>query len=177
MRRTGFSLLFVGLLFVMTVAVLNGCGYRLGADMPTVLQQNGTSPTGALPTLKIKDVDNPTMYPWLTYSVRNHLRDELAARHVAKWVDSGKADYEISVRVQSYTYRTWMRDDNDVTTLYSANMTLEGIIYRGDSNAVLWRSGNINYYQTYETTQDRTAAEDLVLNLIRQLVDKMRNNF
>ncbi len=173
-RHKGLSLLLAGL---FALAALGGCGYHFGADMPTVLQQNGTSAGGSLPTLKIKDVDNPTMYPWLTYSLRNRLRDELAARQVARWVDSGKADFEISLKVQSFTYRTWMRDDNDVTTLYAANMILEGIVYRGDTNALLWRSGNIAYYQTYETMQERIAGEDLVVNLVRQLVDRMRNNF
>ncbi len=157
--------------------VLAGCGYRLGTDMPSVLQQNGTAPGGALPTLKVKDVDNPTMDPSLVYAIRSRLRDEVGARQLARWVDSGKADYEIGIKVQSYTYRTWMRDKDDVSLLYSANMTLEGIVYRGDTNAVIWRSGNIVYSQTYESTQDKAATEDLVLNLIRQLVDRMRNNF
>ena len=154
---------------------LGGCGYRLGADMPSVFNQNGTGTS--LKTLKIKSVENPTMDPSLAYVVRSKLRDEVGARHLAAWVDSGRADYEISVIVQSYTYRSWIHDDEDISQLYSANMTLEGIVYQGNTNTVIWRSGTINYYQTYETVSQTSATDDLLRNLIRQLVDRMRQNF
>lgn len=153
---------------------LAGCGYGLGADSPSVL----TEPVpGTLPTLKVKSVENPTLYPWLSYVIRSELRDEVAARSLARWVDSGRADYEISLKVQSFTFRSWLTNREDQAVLYEASMIIEAIVYRGDTNAEIWRSGPIAYNQNYENVQERTAAGDLTRELVRRLLTSMRRAF
>ncbi len=174
--RRLFHAAFLAALALCAALLLAGCGYHLGADSPTVLNKNGTF-TGSLPTLKIKEVDNPTLYPWLNYMLRGSLRDEVGARQVAKWVDSGRADYEISVKVDHYTYRSWTYDRDDVPLLYDANITLNATVYRGNTNEVVWRSGMMGYTQRYEKVAEKVAAADIVQNLIRQLVDRMRQEF
>lgn len=161
-------------LVCLAALMLASCGYGFGNDAGSVLEAPAP---GVLPTLKIKSVDNPTLYPWLSHVVRSEVRDELAARGIARWVDSGKADYELSLKVDSFTFRSWMTDIDDVTMLYSASMLMEGIVYRGDSNEEVWRSGQVAYSQTYEQVQERTAAGDLVRELARLLVNRMRQSF
>lgn len=153
---------------------LAGCGYGFGTETASVLEP--TAP-GTVPTIKVKTVDNPTLFPWLSYVVRSELRDELAARGIATWVDSGRADYEITIKVDSFLFRSSFTDDDDKTTLYSASMGIEGTVYKGDSNEEVWRSGQINYSQSYETVQERVAASDLTRELVRRLITHMRRAF
>lgn len=150
---------------------LTGCGYHLAADSPSVVG-DGTR------TLKIKGVDYPTLQPWLPYSIRSVLRDEVGARHLAQWVDSGPADYEIQINVKSYTTREWMRDEVDtVTRLYSASMSLEAIIYDGSTNEEIWNSGQVSYSDRLQNPNEQLAAGELITQIVRQLADKMRDVF
>ena len=153
-----------------------GCGYHLGADSPTVLNKSGV-PSKSLPTLKIKEVEHSTLHPWLSYMLRAILRDEVSARHVARFVDSGRADYEISVKIDHFTYRSWTYDKRETTLLYDASIKLNATVYRGSTNEVIWRSGPVAYTVRYETVAEKNAAEELLQNLIRQLVDRMRQEF
>lgn len=162
------------LLICLAAMALASCGYGFGADSASVLEP--PSP-GILPTLKIKSVENPTLYPWLSHIMRTEVRDEIAARDIARWVDSGKADYEITIKVDQFTFRSWLTDSEDVTMLYSASMSLEAIVYRGDSNQEIWRSGRIAYTQSYERVQERTAAADLTRELARRLASAMQHAF
>ena len=152
---------------------LGGCGYGLGSDADTVLKP---IEPGVLPTVKIKSVENPTLYPWLSYVIRSEIRDELAARKIARWVDSGKADYELALKVTQFTFRTWITNAQDATMLYDANLTMEAILYQGSSNKQVWSSLS-SYNQTYDTVQERTAASDLVRELVRRTVLAMRQSF
>lgn len=154
--------------------LLAGCGYGFGGDGPSVLAAHEG---GGLPTLKFKSVENPTLYPWLTYVLRTEIRDEIADRKLAVWVDSGRADYEIAIKVTSFTFRSWITDTDSETMLYSAAMNIEATIYRGSSNEVVWRSAGINYSQSYETVQERVAASDLARELARRLASAMRQAF
>ena len=158
------SVLFLG-------ALLDGCaGYKLATDTPSVVGDGSK-------TLKIKGVDYPTLQPWLPFAIRSRLRDEVNARYLAKWVDSGSADYEIQINVIAYTTRTWMRSELDTTILYDSTMTIEGIVYEGSTNREVWRSGKISYMDRLEKVDDKAVAEDLTTQLVRILVDRMRNTF
>lgn len=150
---------------------LTACGYHLASDSPSVLGDGSK-------TLKIKGVDYPTLQPWLPYSIRSSLRDEVGARYLAQWVDSGPADYEIQINVKSYTTREWMRDEVDtVTRLYDASMTLEAIVYDGSTNKEIWRSGLVSYSDRLQNPNEQLAAGELITQIVRQLTDKMRDVF
>jgi|GEM_PF-384797 len=156
------------------ILALSGCGYGLGTDGPSILE---APEGGGLPTLKFKSVENPSLYSWLPHIIRTELRDEIAGRDLARWVDSGKADYELAIVVDSFTFRSWLTDADDATMLYSANMSFTGTIYEGGSNKAVWRSGVISYSQSYETVQERTAAADLTKELARRFASAMRQAF
>lgn len=158
------------LLSVLAVVLCASCGYRLAADSPSVLGDGAK-------TLKVKGVDYPTLEPWLPYIIRANLRDEINARHLAKWVDSGPADYEIQIKVHSYTSREWMRSEVDTTLLFETSISLEAIIYQGDTNKEVWRSGLLVYNDRLEDPGEKPAAGELLTQLVRMLADKMRNTF
>ena len=146
------------------------CGYRPGSETPSVIG-DGTK------TLKIKGVDYPTLEPWLPHAIRSRLRDEVNARYLAKWVDSGSADYEIQINVISYTSRQWIRTELDTTILRDSLLTIEAIVYEGNTNKEIWRSGKISYSERLEQASNKAVAGDIITQTVRMLMDKMRNTF
>lgn len=157
-------------LTIVLCIFLSACGYKLAADTPSVLG-DGTR------TLKIKEVDNPTLEPWLTHAIRSSLRNEINARYLAKWVDSGPADYEISVKVESYTSRSWMTDRIDEAILYDTNLSISAILYDGSTNKEVWRSGRISYSERLETPGEKSGANEILTQVMQRLADKLRNTF
>jgi hypothetical protein len=154
---------------LLCAATLTGCaGYRLATDAPSIFGEGEK-------TLKVKGVDYPTLQAWLPYRIRSALRDEVTARRLASWVDSGPADFEIQINVISYTSREWMRSVHDTTMLYTNTMVLEAIVYNGSTNREIWRSGRVSYSENLD--QSLTEAETTITQIVRQLVDKMRNTF
>jgi hypothetical protein len=105
------------------------------------------------------------------------LRDEVNARYLARWVDSGSADYEIQINVLSYTSRQWMRSKLDTTILSDTSLTVEAIIYDGSTNREIWRSGKITYSDRLDTPDSKIVAGDIITQAMRMLADRMRNTF
>lgn len=173
-NRHGLSrpALFVPLVMIILAALaLTGCaGYQLTTESSSVLGDGSK-------TLKVKGVDYPTLQPWLPFVIRSSLRDEVNARYLAKWVDSGSADYEIQINVLSFTSRRWMRSEIDTSLLYDTNMTIEAVLYEGSTNKEVWRSGKISYFERSEKVDERVQSGDTITQLIRMLTDKMRNTF
>ena len=150
--------------------LLAGCGYKLAADQPSIMG-DGTK------TLKVKGVDHPTLDPALPYQLRTALRNEINARDLAKWVDSGPADYEIQIKVLSYTTREWMRSEADKTLLYDSTLSLEATLYDGKTNQEVWRSGVISYAERMESPDDTALVGDIITQVTRRLADKLRTAF
>lgn len=171
-RRALCFLTVVPLLAALVgLATLSGCaGYNLTSE------ETGIFGDGSK-TLKVKSVDNPTMYPWLPYMLRSALRDEVAARSLAVWKDEGRADYEIKLRVHYFRLRGDVRDSDDRTQLYTASMAADATVYDGATNAVIWESKLVTYYDSYDTYNEREAAERVGIELVRRLVDRMRQRF
>jgi len=158
-------------LFAVLLAALSGCaGYRLTTE-DTGIFGDGTK------TIKIKGVDNPTMYPWLPYLLRSALRDEVGARSLGVWKDEGRADYEIKLRVRHFQIRGDVRDSDDTSQLYTASMAAEATVYDGTTNAVVWESKAVSYSNSYDTYNEQDAAEEVGTELVRRLVDRMRQHF
>jgi len=167
---------FAVCLLACILAALWGCGYQLGADAPSIFSSGSSTPQ-KLSTLKVKNIEHPTMYPWITYELRKSLRDEINARHLAAWVDSGQADYEITLKVSGLYHRSQVTTREDITQLFAADMVVEAFVYEGANNKLIWRSGHIGYNQSYEQIDERAVAVELTTNIIRQLVDRMRQTF
>ena len=158
------------LLVLSFVLGITGCGYRLASDMPTVMGDRTK-------TLKVKGIDHPTLYPWLTHALRSSLRDEINARNIAQWVDSGHADYEIQINVRSFTMREWMRNYDDVGVLFDTTLSLEAVLYKSDGNKEVWRSGLLMYSDRVEGAMGQLAAKPIITQVMRQLTDKLQSTF
>ena len=168
----------VACLLLCALATFWGCGYQLGADAPSIFRSgNGTGTSTKLPTLKVKSIEHPTTHPWMTYDLRKRLRDEIGARHLAAWVDSGRADFEITLKVSGFYYRSHVTTRDDISQLYAADLVLEAFVYDGTTNRLVWRSGQVGYSKPYEVIEEKVVAEELATHVIRQLVDRMRQAF
>ena len=156
--------------FLLCLACVSCGGYSLTSMQPSVLGDGDK-------TLKVKAIDNPTMYAWLPYALRSALRDEVNARNLARWQDSGATDLEIRLTVHSFQIRGDARSARDVTLLYTATMRLSAMLYDGPTNTVKWQSGILSYSETYEAANAQEAARELSRELIRRLTDRMRQKF
>lgn len=160
---------FAGLLLVFAV-LSGGCGYHLASSSPSILGDGSK-------TLKVKGVDSPTLHAWLPNAIRSRLRDEIGARYLAKWVDSGTADYNIQINVADFSTREWIRTEQDTSQMYTTSLTIEAIIYDGSNNKEVWRSGHIGYSEYSEMADEKQASSDIITQVVRRLADKMRNTF
>ena len=100
------------LLSILAAALLavSGCGYTWRGE------ENSSTTHSVLgdgsKTLRIRSVEQTTLYAWIPYIVRSQLRDEIAARGLAKWVDAAPSDFTIGVKILGCR----MRSDNDLSS-------------------------------------------------------------
>lgn len=144
-----------------------GCGYKLASDEPSVLG-NGEK------TVKIKRVENPTLYPWLSPLIRTIVHDEVNYRKLGRWVDSGEADYELDVEVTSFRVSDHGYSREGTSVIYSASMTMIISVYDGSTNKLNWSSGAISLSRVYDTDNAQTATHELSQELVRRGMDRMR---
>lgn len=158
---------FLLLLALACLLIASGCGYKLASEEPSVLG-NGEK------TLKVKRVENPTLYPWLSYQMRTVLHDEVNYRQLAKWVDSGEADYEIEIVVKRFNLQDHGYTSSGNSVMYSASMTMYMALYDGSTNKQVWSSGDIRYSRVYDTDNAQAATDELSRELIFRCLDRMR---
>lgn len=147
------------------------CGYQWqGFDNPTVDSVLGDGSS----TLKIDSVEQVSMYPWVPYYLRSVIRDEVNLRKLARWVDSGYADYTMSVRMPSFLIRSYVSDAEDVTLLNAATVQLEIVIAKGTTGEVVWRSGVISYSENYENMQESVAIREVLIQAVNRGLERMQ---
>lgn len=157
------------LLCLAALPALYACGYIPASDMPTVLGGNEA-------TLKLTGVEQPTLYPWVVHTVRSALRDEINARNLAVWVDNERADYNMHVKVHSFTMRGAVSSSTDETLLYTGSVSLTVTIYRSDDNTEIWRN-TVSYSNRFENETEEDAGRSLFSQAVRRLTNSMRNTF
>ncbi len=167
--------LAAGLLSGLLVCLmLAGCGY-VWRGQEGSLSENSVLGNGGK-TLRIKSVDQSTLYPWLTYQIRSLVRDDINARSLAKWVDDGPADYTLTVRVSSFQVRSYGQYAS-ASQLYTATINMEFIVYDGKTNTEVWRSGNIYYSENYENSDEESAIRSILELAIRRCMDALQQRF
>ena len=147
-----------------------GCGYKLASDEPSVLGSGEK-------TVKIKRVENPTLYPWLSPQIRTIVHDEVNYRKLGRWVDSGEADYELDVEVTRFRVSDHGYSREGTSVMYSASMTMIISVYDGSTNKLVWNSGRIDLSRVYDTDGAQAAAQELSRELVRRGMDRMRFAF
>ena len=167
---------------LLVVLVAAGCGYQLTSREPSVLTRLSNSTAAPedgqeIPTIKIKGISNPTLYISLEHQLRGAFRDAIANRNIARWQDSGLADYELQINIIKYTMDGWGYSQSGDSVMYRASAVMEAIIYSGETNSEVWRSGQIGLSRTYDTDSEADAAYALSLELVERVVDRMRSVF
>jgi hypothetical protein len=170
MRRTFF--LFPALCCL--ALLLSACGYTLRG------QEDSTATRSVLgdgsQTLKFLSVEQSTVQTNLTHVIRSQLRDEINARHLAVWQDSGATDLGLVVRVDNF--RIWAYGQSrSQNLLYNVSIRIEFLVYDGRTNTVAWRSGLIGYGEQYTNVDEETAIREILSSAIRRGVDRMQRKF
>lgn len=159
---------------LLACLMLAGCGY-VWRGQEGSLSENSVLGTGDK-TLRIKSVDQSTLYPWLTYQIRSLVRDDINARNLAKWVDDGPADYTLTVRVPSFQIRSYGQY-RSASELYTATINMEFVVYDGKTNTEVWRSGSIYYSENYENANEETAIRSILELAVRRCMDALQQRF
>lgn len=159
---------------LLACPMLAGCGY-VWRGQEGSLSESSVLGAGNK-TLKIKSVDQSTLYPWLTYQIRSLVRDDINARNLAKWVDDGPADYTLTVRVPSFQIRSYGQY-RSATELYTATINMEFIVYDGKTNTEVWRSGSIYYSENYENSNEESAIRSILELAVRRCMDALQQRF
>ncbi len=172
--KTLGSRLTMLLLGVMLLVTLGGCGY-VWRGQEGSLSENSVLGTGNK-TLKIKEIDQTTLYPWLTYKIRSLIRDDINARNLAIWVDEGQADFTLTVRVPSFQVRSYGEYQSQ-SQLFTATIIMELIVYDGRTNTEVWRSGPISYSDNFENSNEESAIQEVLFMAIRRCMDRLQQRF
>lgn len=163
-----------GLALLLCTALLGGCSYtwkgQQSAHSSNSVLGDGTK------TVRIRDVEHSTLYAWMPYSVRSLLRDEINARRLASWQDSGQADYELSVRIPTFTVQAYGQS-RETNQLFTVTMSLELQVFDGHTNEQVWRSGLISYAERYQSVNEERAIDEAIRNIMLRAVDSMQNTF
>ena len=159
---------------LLACLMLTGCGY-VWRGQEGALSENSVLGNGSK-TLRIKSVEQTSLYPWLTYQVRSLVRDDINARNLAKWVDSGQADYTLTVRIPSFKVRSY-GEYRSASQLYTATIAIEFIVYDGKTNTEVWRSGNIYYSENYENANEESAIKSILEMAVRRCMDALQQRF
>lgn len=159
---------------LMACLLLAGCGYTWRGERGS-LSENSVLGAGNK-TLRIKDIDQTTLYPWLPYMIRSQVRDDINARGLAIWKDNGATDYTLTVRVPSFQIRSY-GEYKDRTLLFTATIQMEFIVFDGRTNTEVWRSGLISYSEQYENANEEQAIKETISLAIRRCMDSLQQRF
>ncbi|MEG2140549.1 MAG: hypothetical protein RRY20_07160, partial [Bilophila sp.] len=80
------------------------------------------------------------------------------------------------VRVPSFQIRSYGQYRNQ-NLLFTATITIEFIVYDGETNTEIWRSGIITYDENYENANEETAIKEVVHMALRRCMDSLQQRF
>ena len=108
--------------------------------------------------------------------IRSQIRDDINARGLAVWKDSGETDFTLTVRVPSFQIRSYGEYKNQ-TLLFTATIRMEFIVFDGKTNTEVWRSGLNSYSEQYENANEEQAIRETVRMAIRRCMDNLQQRF
>jgi hypothetical protein len=159
---------------VLACLFLLSCGYRwqgFGEPDARSVLGNGNS------TLLMGKIEDESLYPDLPYYLRSLVRDEINLRRLARWVDSGDADYTMDIRIPSFRIDAYISDSDSISLLNAAAVELEVIVRHGTGSSVAWRSGNIVYSEHYEAPSEAGVIREVLAQALYRALDRMQMEF
>lgn len=148
---------------------LTGCGYSLTNNQPSLF---GTGSS----TMRIREVKNSTIYPWINQVVRSSMYDEITDRNIAKITASESADYSIVIDIEKFTINSRILGTKEETLEYTVYLTFSAVVY-DSNNEQVWTSNSTSLSRSYPTSDARLAGTQIANLLVEKMVDKMRNTF
>ena len=158
---------------VFVLFSLSACGYTLlGTRADT---RNSVLGTGDK-TIAITKIEQSSLFPWLSYSLRTELHTEMNMRRLAKWVDVEKADYTMEAVLTSFEKRAYISGDDDETLLNLVAAQLTVTVYDKEHKTV-WTSGPVTYSENYENIREEEAIHEIIRELVYIVYDRMQSTF
>ncbi|MEZ6853382.1 LPS assembly lipoprotein LptE [Halodesulfovibrio aestuarii] len=148
---------------------LTGCGYSLTNNQPSILG-NGSS------TMRIREVKNATIYPWINQIVRSSMYDEITNRNIAIMTGSESADYSMVIDIEKFTISSRVLGTKDETLEYTVYLVFNATVY-DNKNEQVWSSGSTGRSRSYPVSDARLAGTQIANLLVQKMVDNMRNRF
>lgn len=154
--------------------LLTGCGYTWQGQekyfSKRTILGDGTK------TLCMNNVEQSTLYPWLPYMIRTQVRNDINARKLAIWVDSGPSDFTLTVRINSFQIRS-AGEYKQHNLLFTATVNMELIIFDGKTNTEIWNSGPVIYSENYEHANEEQAIQEVIFMTTRRAIDQIQQPF
>lgn len=155
---------------LLATLTLTGCGYKFTNDHPSIFG-DGTA------TMRIKEVDNTTVFPWINQTLRSQLYDEITDRNIAIMTASESADYEMVIKISKFTITSRVLGTKRETLEYTVELEFEATVYGGEETEVVWGSGKTSISRAYPTSDARFAGTQITKLLVESIADKMRDTF
>ncbi|MCT4536169.1 hypothetical protein [Halodesulfovibrio sp.] len=157
------------LICLLATLALSGCGYTFTNNQPSLFG-DGSS------TMRIREVKNSTIYPWITQVVRTAMYDEITDRNLAVMTASDKADYSMVIDVEKFTINSRIKGTKDETLEYTVTIIFSTSVY-SKANKLVWTSDKTTLSRSYPVSDERTAGVEIINLLVEKMADKMRNTF
>ncbi len=173
---THFMHRFLLLPFVLMLLLASaGCGYTWRG------QEGNISPNSVLgdgsKTLRIRSVEQTTLYAWIPYIIRSQVRDEISSRGLAKWVDSDSSDFTLGINVLTCSIRSNSDTSSGIAQLSTATIHMVFSVYDGHTNKEVWKSGLIAYSDNFEYEKEETVVKEVVRECVRRGMDRLQQRF
>jgi len=168
------SLLFRIFIVVPFICILiSGCGYTLRGQTDAI--PNNAILGDGTKTVKIKSVEQVTMFSWLPYVVRSALRDGINERGIARW-SNGNTDYNINVNITNYS-NTNDNNTSGASYLYTVSLSLELVVLDGHTNKQVGTSSTVSYTNSYQHESEETAVREIARECVRRALDNLQQRF
>ncbi|KAF1075434.1 LPS assembly lipoprotein LptE [Halodesulfovibrio sp. MK-HDV] len=148
---------------------LTGCGYSLTNNQPSLFG-SGSS------TMRIREVKNSTIYPWINQVVRSCMYDEITDRNIAVMTASESSDYSMVIDIERFTINSRVLGTKEETLEYTITLTFSATVY-DSKNEEIWTSNSTSLSRSYPTSDARFAGTQITNLVVQAMVDKMRNTF
>lgn len=144
-----------------------GCGYHLSASAPITLPQGVTN-------IYIQNVVNPSLESWIDPYFRARFQDEFTRRAQVNWTDADSAQAYVNLTIISYDVDAELSGAQDQTLRERVTVIMEAEFRRQVDGALLWSSGPVAAFETFETgTSEVVAGERALENGIRAIADSL----
>lgn len=159
--------------FICMLFLLCSCGYTIQGAQQTSADSifgNGNK------TVAITKVEDPSLYPWITYYVTNQFHTEMNFRRLAKWEVSEKADYHIEILLHKFDNYASLTDEQDRTLLSSINIQME-VRVRDMHTNITWSSGILSHSEYFQNLSEEEAIRETLNELVYLAFNTFQNTF